>query len=183
MNTMKKYAGMKPLELLEALNLSGPPFDPFEIIRQLGIELEDDLTRDKLNYSGTIRAENGNVHIWINPLDVQYRRRFTAAHELGHLINDILPQLEPGTDLDGFKDRHARGGAKNKVERLADSFAAQLLMPGQMVVDAATAHLRAINDDPKAGSVTQDQLTVYLARLFNVSKQAMAIRLRNIGIH
>jgi hypothetical protein len=89
----------------------------------------------------------------------EQRRRFTIAHEVGHFV--LHPQ----------RRAPERGGAVNAAwkaqEREADQFAAELLMPEQMVREAVLEH----GDDVGR-----------LADRFDVSRQAMQVRLRSLGL-
>ena len=87
------------------------------------------------------------------------RRRFTIAHEIGHFVlhpERVAPE---------------RGGLANmaggRLEREADLFAAELLMPEHLVRRAALEE----GADPRR-----------LADRFEVSVQAMSVRLRRLGL-
>jgi len=89
----------------------------------------------------------------------EHRRRFTVAHEIGHFV--LHPQrLAP-----------ERGGGVNAAwqaqEREADQFAAELLMPERLVREAVVQH------GPDVGR---------LADRFDVSRKAMQVRLRGLGL-
>jgi Zn-dependent peptidase ImmA (M78 family) len=87
------------------------------------------------------------------------RRRFTIAHEIGHFV------LHPG------RVAPERGGPTNvasgRQEREADAFAAELLMPEHLVRQATLEE----GADPRR-----------LADRFEVSEQAMTIRLQRLGL-
>jgi Zn-dependent peptidase ImmA (M78 family) len=63
-----------------------------------------------------------------------------------------------------------------KEEREANAFAAELLMPGDFV---EIAFDRLSTEQP---AIAASQLVSRLATLFDVSEQAMGIRLGNLGI-
>jgi Zn-dependent peptidase ImmA (M78 family) len=183
MQQIQDLAGVSPQELLDQLGINEPPYDPFAIAQQLGVTVTDTVDFDQINNSGTIRAKNGKVYMWVNPLEAQYRRRFTAAHELGHLIHDILPELKSHPDLDGFTDiSHARGIHRDPKERRADEFAAKLLMPGSDVLEKAKAYIAIQKQSDPDKKVERENLVLNLAEFFGVSRQAMDIRLKNLGI-
>ncbi len=85
------------------------------------------------------------------------RRRFTLAHEMGHLVMDHGPLL-----LDG---------AHPLQERQADIFAAELLMPSELLF-REIRRLASLGIRPDVAS---------LARAFVVSRESMAIRCRELG--
>ena len=75
----------------------------------------------------TCRLRSGDV-ILLNRTEPNYRRNWTLAHELFHLLTwDEMPpaRIEP--------EIAAAEGGKPKVEKLADAFAAGLLMPVALV--------------------------------------------------
>ena len=91
------------------------------------------------------------------------RQRFTLAHEYHHIISHTArDQL--------FRDTHSRTGmltAERQAEQTADYFAGCLLIP-RMLLKRAWGN----------GIQHTDQL----ARLFDVSEQAIAVRLRQTGL-
>jgi predicted transcriptional regulator len=88
----------------------------------------------------------------------EHRRRFTIAHEIGHFV--LHPQLLAPE----------RGGAVNAAgqsqEREADQFAAELLMPEPLVRQAV---------------LEQGDDVGRIADRFDVSRQAMQVRLRSLA--
>ncbi|MFC0268024.1 ImmA/IrrE family metallo-endopeptidase [Kushneria aurantia] len=90
----------------------------------------------------------------------QNRRRFTMAHELGHvLMGHVQPGVEPRRDT----NFNAYG---DPLETGANAFAAELLMP--------EAEIRR-----HAHSATDVR---HLAGIFGVSTSAISNRLKNLGI-
>ncbi len=104
--------------------------------------------------SGQIYKENGNYRIDVNQNDGFKRRRFTAAHELAHFF---LHESQIG---DGIVDNAMyRSVLSNSTEVEANKLAADILMP-----------MSKINKlDGKS--------IEYLANYFEVSEQAMKVRL------
>jgi Zn-dependent peptidase ImmA (M78 family) len=97
--------------------------------------------------------------VFLNANDTPARRRFTLAHELGHWICQCLegrgaPMMCRAEDVAPGTDR--------ALEREANVFAAQLLMP--------EAAVRAAADDPD------------VAPRFGVSAEAMGWRLYGFGL-
>jgi len=102
------------------------------------------------------REENGSV-VMFNEKEMRWRQTFNLAHELFHLVtwNDtLIAQIQSNEVL--FR----------KNEKLADAFAAALLMPQQM-----------IDLDVRGNKLTYSFI-VALAGKYQVSKQAMLLRLR-----
>ncbi len=113
--------------------------------------------------------------IGVNSAHSLTRRRFTVAHELGHL------RLHPGRPLIldaparvNFRD-HIASLATDREEIEANAFAAALLMPERLVLEAVGRLLTA-------GQHTPEKLAQLLAEEFQVSEAAMSYRLINLGI-
>jgi Zn-dependent peptidase ImmA (M78 family) len=115
----------------------------------------------------------GRVVIGINSTHAKTRQRFTIAHECGHL------QLHAGKMyVDArvnFRDA-VSGLAIDHEEIEANAFAAALLMPQDHVL----TEIRKASKRHESHDVTV--IVDELARAFVVSKQAMEIRLKNLGL-
>lgn len=105
------------------------PVEPEKIAKQFGLEV----VRAPLenNVGGFILKKNGEVvRIYVNSNDSQERQKFTLAHEIGHywLHRD---------DGDEFGYVEYRGELSTRgtdpVERWANSFAAELIMPARYI--------------------------------------------------
>lgn len=149
-------------ELLNRAHVRTPPVRLEPILEQLNIELSADprMEHDASVIPMTDPSLGPPTHwtAYYNPGRSEARRRFTLAHEIGHVV------------LHG--DVHATaaargGGPRRPKEREADRFAAELLMPRDMVTRAVEEH----------GPDTET-----LRALFQVSRQAMQIRLEQLGI-
>jgi hypothetical protein len=111
--------------------------------------------------SGMTTFSHGRYLILINQNDAHARRRFTLAHEFKHLLDYTAAKLIHANLGHGDLSRQSR-----QVELVADHFAACLLMPKILVRRGWTSGIQ----DPVA-----------LAGLFNVSADAMRVRLRYLG--
>lgn len=139
----------------------------------LGLAIvEESLDR---NISGLVlRSDDEGAAIGVNAAHPWVRQRFTVAHELGHFM------LHPGRPL--ILD-HVRLNLRDNVsslgtdreEREANAFAAELLMLRAEVV----AEVRRVLD---RGEVPSGRFVSELAAGFDVSEQAMEIRLVNLGV-
>ncbi|SFU93664.1 ImmA/IrrE family metallo-endopeptidase [Pseudoduganella namucuonensis] len=116
---------------------------------------------DAYQFSGYFSFRDGVPTIEYNVNDPLVRRRFTVAHELGHFI--LGHQDAPRDYPDSF-------GSKNNslVERQANQFAAELLMPAKVVKAMAFTGLTSVEA---------------LAEAFAVSKVAMGHRLSNLSLN
>lgn len=135
------------------------PVQTVEIAKELGIKVfkvpswPDDL-------SGMVRRNPdaaGGFDIFVNASHPLVRRRFTIAHEIAHVV------LHPDLIGDGITDDALlRSGLSNTVEVQANRLAADILMPREK-----------LNECIKNGMTSVTELAAY----FQVSEQAMAIRL------
>lgn len=148
----------------------GPPIDLKNIVEDMGLELDMDATLDDQISGELERMANGEFRISANGEHSLKRKRFTVAHELGHyMLHAHL--IGEGVD-DNRAYRSDRAGnfhnraIKRRHETEANRFAAQLLMPQKMVRKRATP----------GTSISS------LAEIFEVSEEAMQIRLRTLKI-
>ncbi len=106
--------------------------------------------------------------------------RFTIAHEIGHWILHRKYFLIPENQTTLFNgipqpDIVCRGGSKrDPAEIQADKFAAELLMPRDLIVKHARQFVAE-------GIAVQDSIAP-MATTFEVSKQAMSIRFDTLGL-
>jgi Zn-dependent peptidase ImmA (M78 family) len=159
------------IALLERSGVTAPPVPVERIARQLGIELRYEPLAGDL--SGALyRAADGRTVIGINDWHAEVRQRFTIAHELGH------QQLHPDVlYVDGLVKRDGESSlAINAHEVEANAFAAELLMPRQLVLNELELLV------PQSGSPEPKRLIRRLAQRFEVSDQAMQFRLVNLGL-
>jgi Zn-dependent peptidase ImmA (M78 family) len=138
------------------------PVDPVKIGRSFGVRVvERDLDE---NLSGALVKERGHDPvILLNAVDSSNRKRFTCAHEIGHFIRrSDAPEEYEYVDR---RDELATQGT-DLEEIYANTFAAALLMP--------ESHVRRFHDAKVA--------PFEMAWLFDVSQEAMQIRLSSLGL-
>lgn len=174
-----KWAEIKnksPYEILEMLEMREPPFNPFDIARKLKLNVKTSLDYDKLGTEGQISVnENNEPEIWINPIKSEARQRFTLAHEIGHLANDILPQID-NPIIDKYETLY-RGNTYDIRETKANTFAAQLLMPLKPLENFIEKERQKKNSN-----LTAEKAIILIADKFEVSRQAVFHRLQNLGL-
>lgn len=140
------------------------PIDPMWLAERAGIYVvaEPELELDGIS-GDCYYDDDGLPIIRYNPCENERRRRFTIAHELGHLM---LGHVQPGGRMHRDLKRDYKRYNETPKERQANDFAAQLLMPESILRLAAKAIPRLDK----------------LAAEFNVSTESMGYRLQNIGI-
>ncbi|WP_195743578.1 ImmA/IrrE family metallo-endopeptidase [Pseudomonas syringae] len=94
-----------------------------------------------------------------NKSEIIYRNRFTVAHELGHVLLGHVNEFNT-------QERDTTFGNYNPIERAANAFAAELVMPEKKVRELFSG----------ATSVPQ------MSEAFGVSNAAMSYRLKNLGL-
>lgn len=154
------------------------PIDVNKIIKELGISVE---------YDSSIAGQVGGIKlidtnkavITLNPFENEYkpRERFTLAHEVAHFCLHLSEDKK--TFLDTRKTMSRSGSYWDKYETEANTFAAELLMPKQLILNAVRQLLdRAPEERPE----TIEDLIDFLSRNFNVSYQAMDYRFKRLGL-
>lgn len=145
--------------LLRTFAMTTPPIDVQRLASRMGVDV---LFDPDLECAGVLRAalDPPSAVMTIRERDAEVRRRFTIAHEIGHLL------LHPIVDV-VYRDDSYRGTGRPWASREseANAFAAELLIPDFMLGPV----VRAIPSVSK------------LASAFGVSDRAMEIRLRHAG--
>ncbi|MGH7101706.1 MAG: ImmA/IrrE family metallo-endopeptidase [Acetobacteraceae bacterium] len=153
-----------PMEVV-AWFLDRAPVPLREMAEALGLtvnmsaELPPDISGQIMH---TRHADGDRYHIDVNGRDGEVRKRFTLAHEIAHFLlhREFLDNAL--TD-----DRMYRSRLGSQMERQANLLAAQLLMPANLVRLVWRAGARHISS---------------LSRTFEVSREAMEIRLRELRL-
>ncbi len=159
----------KAQAILKRHGLETLPIDPVKLANQEGITVSNATFTHEL-ISGMIGKREGVTTMLVKQADIPQRKRFTIAHELGHYFLHLAQSGEyMDTEINLFREETRRAAAEGELDEKevqANQFAAALLMPAQ---DVAYLYSK-IND------ATQ------LAQLFNVSKAAMAKRLKQLEL-
>ncbi len=157
-------------QLLTDAKIDAPPVDVEKLAKRTGLQvLFHPFDSAPEDISGCIIQEDGIVAIGVNSRHGRNRQRFTIAHELGHFVLH-RSTLETVHLTRSF--RSSVGEDTNEIE--ANAFAADLLMPESM--------LRAILGDEHLDIEDASTMIDELAQKFEVSTQAMTIRLVRMGI-
>jgi len=154
--------------LLRENRVARPPVPVERIAERCGLDVRYAPMDGDL--SGALIHNGNEVYIGVNSLQSRNRRRFTIAHELGHFV------LHEGIYVDKDFRINWRDGnsskAVNPEEMEANRFAAELLMPTDLLV-------RDIESLRRVDLAALDPL----ARRYGVSSHAMKIRLGNFGFN
>ena len=137
------------------------PVDPVVIARAEGVPVYAFGLDEVATASGWYKIVNGKPAIFFNPTEVETRRRFTVAHELGHHVLGHGPRPRDGAAQFNLLNY-------DPAESAANRFAAELLMPAVAV--------RSLVVDRGVTSLSK------LSTVFNVSEVAMKYRLKNLEL-
>lgn len=161
----------KVIELAELFpKLVKPPVNLKSIMKSLSIKFEEK------DYEGQMSGAaifNGNeMIVAVSSKEPESRKRFTIAHEIGHLLlhadqalNIDIKPVSLNRDLSS-----TTGESWREVE--ANYFAASLLMPKEDV----NSHFA------KWSELEEDVRLKKLAQRYEVSMQAMSVRLNTLGL-
>lgn len=145
------------------------PISPFHIAEKMGLQVKPVTVKSNVA-GGLLKKENSPPIIFFNGDDAINRRRFTVAHEIGHYYRHFTEQYE--FEYMDYRDQMSSKG-NDPEEIFANQFAANLLMP-ENHVKAQFAVLKS------SGSLKAKLLG--LANLFEVSVDAMSIRVKSLGL-
>lgn len=161
--------------ILESFGIRRWPVDVASVAKLKRIRLRYEPLDEELSGMCFLRGEE--PVICVNAWHSNNRQRFTIAHEIGH-IELHMDQLKRGALVDKSitilrRDTKATSGLYLK-EIEANSFAAALLMP-RSFIDLYTKE-QGLGD----GILKNEEAIEDMAKEFEVSTMAMAIRIGNI---
>jgi len=165
-------------QLLSDAKVTGPAVDVRAVAKFLRASIRP-VEADE-NISGAIVREGDQITIGINSAHPITRKRFTIAHELGHLVlHDAEAKVDhryaqaprDGIQLAALRNR-VSSEAVDPREIEANRFAASLLMPAHFLEGSLHSYKLPLGDAD----------IIRLAREYNVSVQAMNYRLMNLGV-
>jgi Zn-dependent peptidase ImmA (M78 family) len=162
-------------QLLYDLNIEDTPIDPFEICRNLKIDIYyESMTQSE----AFLFIKNGSKRIVLNKdMSCQSRHRFTLAHEIGHYW---IPSHNSQTyfceisDVVLFKS--------NKIhEQEANHFASELLIPTKFVTADAKNHDYNVKSIKAMASKYDVSITAAAIKLIEFTLDRAAIVLSQNG--
>lgn len=157
--------------MLRESGVAAAPVPVESIALRLGLQVERAELGDEV--SGILVVQDRRGVIGVNVAHSRVRQRFSIAHELGHYVmhrGDM--QVFIDKHYIAFRDGRSSTGADPR-EREANAFAAALLMPAALVREAVEHYCFDLGDDEALDA---------LAALFEVSRQAMTVRVSTLGV-
>ncbi|SFN37932.1 protein of unknown function [Bradyrhizobium sp. Rc3b] len=155
--------------LVKRLGLKAPPVPVDRLAKVLGVRIEYTPFDDEL--SGMAFIRDGKPVIGVNSNHHPNRQRFTIAHELAHVVLHRA-KLEATVLIDKGRNFIPRDSISaegiDPLEKQANAFASELLMPERLVRQVLAESSRDIQDD--------DYL-IGMANRFRVSLAALQFRL------
>ena len=141
-----------------------PPINPIAIAQEYDIKIYSSQLDDHVDGI----YDKSKKEIYVSRASSRSRQAFTIAHELGHYF------LHADKDFDVFyrRDLETLGMPKFTEEKEANYFAANLLMPAQLI----TKYHKQRSEEGKLNIAGR------LAETFKVSETAVKWRLRNLGL-
>lgn len=157
-------------QLLARLDINSAPTPVEKIAKALAVQLRFSPFDDEL--SGMIYVKDGVPIIGVNSLHHPNRQRFTIAHELGHLElhrQMITKNVHVDKNFPALMRDPTSATGTEQIEIQANQFAAELLMPRDLIEQALAGKQFDIDDDEPMEEI---------AKKFRVSKQALQYRIR-----
>lgn len=158
--------------LLRSLGITEPPIPVDELADSVGALI----VRNNFDgsESGFTLRDGERIIIGINTRTSRKRQRFSIAHEIGHVVLHPLTTLivDHSVRMDWRDGVSSLGTNKQEIE--ANAFAAALLMPQDMIINRVKGYTSQVS--------SREGLISDLARVFDVSTEAMGFRLINLGI-
>lgn len=159
------------------------------------ITIVKDVTNHDYRLLGKIDFIQQEIYLYKQSDDNLHRDRFTLAHEISHILLDhgryLIKDTFSNEDMNG--ESRNRNGFISKLEFQANYLASCILMPKKTFVDRFLEIYKKLgltprgkvflyNDKQECNKIMVNNVLVGLSRHFNVSKKAVEIRLKDLGI-
>lgn len=139
-----------------------------KVVNDIGGRIEVSFDIDNI-YDGSIKKENNNFVIFVSPYQSPGRKKFTIAHELGHLFLHMGYNIN--SELWDTQENSTYYRSGDSIEEYqANEFAAALLMPRE--------RYKEIMDQNTRGTIVE---TEKIADYFGVSVSAASNRGKFLG--
>ncbi len=158
--------------LLSRASITEPPVALDKIVHLLKIKIKIAPYEGENDLSGVLIRDLNKTIIGVNSNHNRHRQRFTISHEIGHYLLHEGNQVYIDRKYKlNFRDETSSYGT-NRQEVEANAFASMLLIPEEFLLQDLQQHEIDILDENDIQ---------YLARRYNVSPQAMSLRLSRIS--
>ena len=177
MAVRKKHIRSLVDEILRNHDIAHPQVPVLRIAESLGVQIQSEDVDEGLSGFLVRNTASGKTVIGVNHRHPEARRRFTIAHELGHYLLHEGELAHFDGERPGLRV-HLRSdsGSSNDMEREANLFAAELLMPARFLErDQRIVKLDLL--EPESQRVLSE-----VAEEYGVSVQALTYRLTNLGL-
>lgn len=114
-------------DIIDLYNIQIPIQNINEVVTALGGHVEEGIDIDNMS-DGSIRKQDNGFVIYVSPFQSTERRKFTIAHELGHLFLHMGYRINMDLWNKQKNATYYRSG-DSLMEYQANEFAAALLMP------------------------------------------------------
>lgn len=166
----KLTARERASELLAKFNIRSAPVPVDRIVRSMGITVQYAPFDGDL--SGMAFIKDGKKIIGVNALHNTTRQRFTIAHELAHFVlHEERLESKVHVDKGVLRRDTLTSQGTDDVEIEANNFAAELLMPKAVLIEALGGKNFDLEDDEAIAAV---------AKKFKVSPVALQYRLQQL---
>lgn len=148
-----------------------PPIDMATAVKKLGGELSYNLTTS--DPEALVEKHGDSFRIRLRRTGRDARKRFSVAHELGHLFLHMGYIVDPKrwSQVGTYRDSVMYRFGYSEEELEAHEFAAAFLMPRELFMEVAMKHLKDGRFDLDA-----------IADTFEVSREAAKMRGRWLGL-
>lgn len=165
---MRELINSLTQDIINLYNIQVPIQNIDEVVEILGGQIESSFDIEHMS-DGSIRKQDNGFIIFVSPFQSSERRKFTIAHELGHLFLHMGYMID--SDLWEQQENATFYRAGNSSEEYqANEFAAALLMPRD--------RYKEIMDRYTKGNIVE---TGKIAEFFGVSVSAASNRGKFLG--
>ncbi|XVL44156.1 ImmA/IrrE family metallo-endopeptidase [Staphylococcus equorum] len=165
----------KDIKEMTVSNEKGFFIDLLEICNVIEIPIEEKIEGFDFTISDSGYYDSEKDKIIINPLEHKNRKRFTLAHELGHALLEHEGISFRTKDKVKYKDI-----IEKMRETEANKFAAQLLMPKELVRYLLIEAIQNMDYNPKnLGEYQVEQLIKEVAKKLRVSEESLGYSMKN----
>lgn len=155
-------------DIIDLYNIQIPIQNINDVVTALNGRVEDSIDIDYMS-DGSIRKQDNGFVIYVSPFQSAERRKFTIAHELGHLFLHMGYKINSDLWNNQKNATYYRTG-DSIMEYQANEFAAALLMPKK-------AYKEIMDQYTNGNEVETDKIASY----FGVSISAASNRGKFLG--